>query len=534
MPVSEETLDFDLLIVGAGPAGLAAAIRARQLALAAGENYSVCLLDKGAEVGAHILSGAVIDPVALDELLPDWRSAGAPLRTQVTDDRFLLLGESRHWQLPHALLPACLHNRGLYLGSLGDLCRWLAQQAEALGVDVFPGFAAAEFLHEASGAVCGVRTGASGVLRDGSHGPGYQPGTKILARHTLLAEGARGHLGKQAEAMFDLRKQANLQTFSLGIKELWRVPASQHQPGLAIHVAGWPLGNTTSGGAFCYHYGEGLVSLGLIAGLEYSDARFSPYAEFQRLKTHPVFQAMLANGECLAYGARVLATGGWQSLPELNFPGGALTGDDAGMLDASRNKGVHTAMKSGMLAAEAALQSLTGQAHDYPAALRKSWLGKDLYRARNFKPALKRGLLCGSLLAGIEQKLLGAHAPWTLRNRADYLSLKPLSAGEQIAAPDRSHAVFLSNTRHAEDQPCHLQLFEPAKAITLNHAVFASPETRYCPAGVYEIIEEAQGPRLQINAANCLHCKACDIKDPGQNINWLPPQGGEGPIYSGM
>ena len=537
-------MQFDVVIVGGGPAGLASAIRLKQCARDAGREISVCLLDKGSEIGAHILSGAIIDPRALDELLPDWRTRGAPLHTRVTQDSLLLLTPQHAWQLPRALLPPNLRHEGEYLGSLGELCRWLAREAEAMGVEIYPGFAAASLLSDDEGRICGVLSGEFGRLRTGEPGPRFQPGMALQARYTLIAEGTRGHLGRELETRFALRAGRPPQSYSLGLKELWRVPAAQHQPGLALHGAGWPLGNTASGGSFCYHYGDGLVAIGLVAGLEFRNPYFSPFQSFQQLKTHPRLRAMLAGGERLAYGARTLSTGGLPALPRLVFPGGALIGDVAGFLDAARNQGIHTVMKSGMLAAEAAAAALAGPAQPlltaYPQAFARSWLHAELRRARHFKPALKRGLLTGSLLAGLDQ-WLGGRLPLVTRNPADHDGLQTAATSHPISYPpadgllsfDLASSLQLANVAHAEDQPCHLQIAEPAAQFALSQQ-HASPETRYCPAGVYEPLPGPAGERLQINASNCLHCKACDIKDPGQHIIWTPPQGGEGPYYAQM
>ncbi|AOF80560.1 FAD dependent oxidoreductase family protein [Methyloversatilis sp. RAC08] len=545
--IERESMDFDLLVVGAGPAGLAAAIRAKQKAIEAGHELSVCVIDKAAEVGAHILSGAVMDPRALTELLPDWQAQGAPLHTPVTQDRMYFLSETGARAVPGGLLPQSFHNDGNYIVRLGHVVKWLGEQAEALGVDIFPGFAGSALLFDDDNRVAGVITGDMGVGRDGTPGSAYQPGMALRAKYTLFAEGCRGHLGKQLEARYNLRDGVDPQTYGLGIKELWEVPAAQSQPGLVVHTAGWPLDNDTYGGGFIYHLKDNLVAIGYVVGLNYSNPWLSPYEEFQRYKTHPTIRSHIEGGTRLAYGARAIAAGGLQSLPKLVFPGGALIGDDAGFLNAARIKGSHAAIKSGMLAADAAVEALAaGRAQDaldaYPAAFRISWLREELHRTRNFKPYMKSGLWLGSFLFGAEQLLFKGNVPWTLRNEADHTALAPAATRTPIDYPkpdgvltfDRLSSVFLSSTNHEEDQPCHLTLKDAGVAITVNLAAYESPEQRYCPAGVYEIVRETNGPRLQINAQNCVHCKSCDIKDPTQNIHWVTPQGGEGPIYNGM
>ena len=547
--MERESMEFDVLIVGGGPGGLAAAIKLKQLAEAKGQELSVCLIEKAAEIGAHILSGAVMDPQALTELIPDWKEKGAPLKTAVTEDRVLFLTESGARKTPNSLLPGSLQNHGNYIVRLGNVVKWLGEQAEALGVEVYPGFAGAELLYDEAGAVKGVATGDMGLNRDGTPGPHHQPGMELHAKYTLFAEGCRGHLGKQLEARFNLRDGADPQTYGIGIKELWEVKPENHRPGLVVHTAGWPMDNATYGGGFVYHLEDNLVAVGYVVGLAYSNPFLSPFEEMQRYKTHPEIRKYLDGGKRLAYGARALTAGGLQSLPRLIFPGGGLIGDDAGFLNAARIKGSHAAIKSGMLAAEAAFDALAqGRQRDaltaYPAAFRDSWLFTELHKARNFKPYMKKGLYLGSLLFGIDQILFRGKAPWTLRNTADHTTLKLAAECEKIDYPkpdgvltfDRLSSVFLSNTNHEEEQPCHLQLKNASTPIEINLARYDAPEQRYCPAGVYEIVRDDSGanPRLQINAQNCVHCKTCDIKDPTQNINWVVPQGGEGPIYQGM
>jgi electron-transferring-flavoprotein dehydrogenase len=542
-------MQYDVVIVGAGPAGLAAAIRLKQLAAQHQREVSVCVLEKGSEVGAHILSGAVFDPRALEELLPDWQALGAPLNAPVSDDRFLLLTETASYRIPNFMLPACFKNHGNYVISLGSVCRWLGQQAEGLGVEIFPGFAAAEVLFNEDGSVKGVATGDMGVGRDGKPSDAFQPGMELHARYTFFAEGCRGHLGKQLQARFQLRQGSDPQLYGIGLKELWEISPEQHQVGLVIHTAGWPLANDTYGGSFFYHLEDNLAAIGFVVGLGYSNPYLSPYEEFQRYKTHPEIRPFLEGGKRVAYGARAISAGGLQSMPALIFPGGCLIGDDAGFLNASRIKGSHAAMKSGMLAAEAAFDALkaegSGELTRYPEAFRASWLHDELHRARNFKPWMSKGLMTGSLMFGIDQVLLRGRAPWTLRHQhADHETLVNKSQAQPIDYPkpdgvisfDRLSSVFMSNTNHNEDQPCHLTLKDDAVPIRVNLELYDAPEQRYCPAGVYEIVRDADGanPRLQINAQNCVHCKTCDIKDPTQNIVWVTPQGGGGPNYPNM
>ena len=538
-----ESMQYDVVIVGAGPAGLAAAIRLKQRSAA----LSVCVLEKGSEVGAHILSGAVFDPRALDELLPDWKEKGAPLHTPVSEDCFLFLGEKSAFRTPSLLLPACFRNHGNYVISLGNLTRWLARQAEAAGVEIFPGFAAAEILFD-NNVVKGVATGDMGIGKDGEKTASFQPGMELHGRYSFFAEGCRGHLGKQLETHYGLRQGADPQVYGIGLKELWEVKPEQHRPGLVVHTAGWPLDRATYGGSFLYHMENRQVAVGFVVGLGYANPYLSPYEEFQRFKTHPRIRAVLEGGKRLCYGARAIAAGGLQSLPKLVFPGGALIGDDAGFLNASRIKGSHCAIKSGMLAADAAADALqAGRGGDelaaYPQAWRASWLYDELYRARNFKPWMSKGLYTGALMVGIDQTLLRGRAPWTLHHKGpDHDQLRPASEFSPISYPkpdgvlsfDRLSSVFISNTNHNEDQPSHLKLKNDTIPVQVNLERYAGPESRYCPAAVYEFVELESAPRLQINAQNCVHCKTCDIKDPRQNIVWVAPEGGGGPNYPNM
>jgi electron-transferring-flavoprotein dehydrogenase len=545
-----EAMEFDVLIVGAGPSGLSAAIRLKQLAAEAGRETSVCVIEKGSEVGAHILSGAVLEPRALNELIPDWKEKGAPLNAPVTDEKFLFLTETRAVAVPHAFLLPAMKNHGNYIISLGNLCRWLGQQAEALGVEIYPGFAGAEVLIDASGAVKGVATGDMGVGKDGQRTEQFQPGMELHAKYTVFAEGCRGSLGRQLMERFKLREGVQPQTYGIGLKELWEIDPAKHKQGLVVHTAGWPLDRATYGGSFLYHLENNLVSVGFVVGLGYKNPFLSPFEEFQRFKTHTAIRATFEGGKRVAYGARAMNAGGVQSLPKMAFPGGVLVGCEAGTLNMPKIKGTHTAMKSGMLAAEAAFAALgAGRQRDalaeYEAAFKASWAYEELWRARNVKPSFKWGLYGGTLYAGIDQILFRGRAPWTLKHPyADHQTLRPAAESKRIDYPkpdgkitfDRLSSVFVSNTNHEENQPAHLTLKDATVPVDYNLKLFDAPEQRYCPAGVYEIVRDGAGgaARLQINAQNCVHCKTCDIKDPSQNIVWVTPEGGGGPNYPNM
>ncbi|TAA45702.1 electron transfer flavoprotein-ubiquinone oxidoreductase [Pseudoxanthomonas winnipegensis] len=548
-----ESMEYDVVVVGAGPGGLATAIRLKQLATEAGRDVSVCVLEKGSEPGAHILSGAIMDPRALTELFPDWKEKGAPLKQPVTEDQFLFLSDTGAKATPHALLPECFHNQGNYIISLGALTRWLSTQAEGLGVEIFPGFAATEILYTDAGAVKGVATGNMGLGKDGEPTAEFQLGMELHAKYTIFAEGSRGQLGRQLLARFSLDAGKDPQAYGLGIKELWQIDPAKHTPGLVVHTAGWPLDADTYGGSFLYHAEDGKVAIGLVVGLDYKNPWLSPFEEFQRFKTHPAIRKYLEGGKRIGYGARSITAGGLMSLPKLVFPGGALVGCEAGTLNASRIKGSHAAIKTGMLAAEAAFAALgEGRSGDelsaYPAAFEASWLYAELQQSKNFKQWFKKGRTLATLMTGIEQWLLPKlgirNPPWTLRHSTpDHACLEPANQHQKIAYPkpdgqltfDRLSSVFLSSTNHDEDQPAHLTLKDPAVPVEINLATYAGPEARYCPAGVYEFVAaDGGGQRLQINAQNCVHCKTCDIKDPTQNIVWVAPQGGGGPNYAGM
>ncbi len=552
-----EAMEYDVVIVGGGPGGLSTAIRLKQLALEKGTDVSVVVLEKGSEPGAHILSGAIMDPRAINELFPNWKELGAPLNQAVTDDAMIFLGQKGSTRVPNLLLPACFENHGNYIVSLGNVTRWLGQQAEALGVEIFPGFTAAEVLYDDKGAVKGVATGNMGINKEGEPTAEFQLGMELHGKYTIFAEGARGHLGKQLIAKYRLDAGKDPQSYGLGIKEVWEIDPKRHSPGFVMHTAGWPMNNDTYGGAFLYHMEDNKVSLGFITGLDYANPYLSPFEEFQRWKTHANIRWYLEGdaskgikpAKRLGYGARAITAGGINSLPKTVFPGGALIGCDAGYLNVSRIKGSHAAMKTGMLAAEAAYDAVTaGRSGDelsaYPAAFEKSWLFDELHKARNFKAWFKKGLFIATLMNGIEQFALRGHIPWTLhRDKPDHAYLKPAAQCQEIIYPkpdgkitfDRLSSVFISNTNHAENQPAHLTLKDASVPVSINLAKYAGPEARYCPAGVYEFVKTDTGAdRLQINAQNCVHCKTCDIKDPTQNIVWVTPEGGGGPNYVGM
>jgi electron-transferring-flavoprotein dehydrogenase len=550
--MEREYMEYDVVIVGAGPAGLAAAIKLRQLSQESGHEVSVCVLEKGSEVGAHILSGAVMEPRAMDELFPDWKERGAPLNAPVCDEKFLLLTEKGGIEIPVTLMPPQMNNHGNYVISLGNVCRWLAEQAEGLGAEIYPGFAASEVLYDDQGRVKGVATGDMGIAKSGEQKAGYTPGMELLGKYVFFAEGCRGSLTKTLFERFDLCAGVDPQTYGIGIKELWEIDPARHKTGLVVHTGGWPMNTSTWGGSFIYHLENNQIALGFVVGLDYKNPHLSPFEEMQRFKTHPKIRPMLEGGKRIAYGARALNEGGLQSIPKLVFPGGALIGCGAGFLNVPKIKGSHNAMKTGMLAAEAVFETLSagdegqGVLESYPAKFRDSWVYEELYKARNFRPTFAKWGLFGSLLyGGLELKVLGGRTPWTFHHaHGDHQALRPASDMPRIEYPkpdneitfDRLSSVYLSGTNHEEDQPVHLTLKDQTVPIAHNLALYDAPEQRYCPAGVYEILRDDDGtnPRLQINAQNCVHCKTCDIKDPTQNINWVTPEGGGGPNYPNM
>jgi electron-transferring-flavoprotein dehydrogenase len=542
--MERDSMEFDVVIVGGGPSGLSAAIRLAQLGAEQDREISVCVVEKGSEIGAHILSGAVLEPRALNELIPDWKDRGAPLDTPAADDRFVMLTKSKAVRLP---TPPQMNNHGNYIISLGNLCRWLAEQAEALGVEIYPGFAAAEVLYHDDGSVKGIATGDMGLNKDGTPGDNHEPGMELHAKYTLFSEGCRGSLTQTLFEKFNLRQDCDPQTYGLGIKELWEVEPEKHNPGQVLHTIGWPLDSKTYGGSFLYHLADNQVAVGFVVGLDYQNPHLSPYDEMQRFKTHPAIRSIFEGGRRISYGARTLSEGGFQSLPALVFPGGALMGDSAGFLNVAKIKGTHTAMKSGMLAAEAAFEAVAAdrtsdQLDSYPQAIKNSWIWDELYRIRNIRPSFRWGMWGALAYSAVDTYLFRGRAPWTMRQHADHSTLKKASECTKIDYPkpddeisfDKLSSVFISNTNHEENQPCHLTLRDDTVPLRVNLIDFDGPEQRFCPAGVYEFVEDGGEKQLQINNQNCLHCKACDIKDPTQNIVWTTPEGGGGPNYPNM
>jgi electron-transferring-flavoprotein dehydrogenase len=545
--MDREAMEFDVVIVGGGPAGLSAAIRLMQQATNQGRDISVCVVEKGSEIGAHILSGAVIETKALDELIPDWKEKGAPLITPATDDSFLYLTAKKAYRLP---TPPQMHNEGNYVVSLANVCRWLGEQAEALGVEIYPGFAAAEVLYDPEGRVKGVATGDMGIGRDGKPTENYQPGVELLAKYTVFSEGCRGSLTKTLFERFGLREGVQPQTYGLGVKELWDVDPARHEPGKVVHTIGWPVDPHTYGGSFIYHMENTQVAVGYVVGLDYQNPHLSPFQEMQRFKTHPAIRPLFEGGKRVAYGARALSEGGFQSIPKLIFPGGALIGDTAGFLNVPKIKGTHTAMKSGMLCADAIIDALASgdppaMLDAYPQSLKTSWVWDELYAVRNVRPSFHRGLWAGIAYSGLDTYVFRGRAPWTFKHKEDHLQLKKASEAPRIDYPkpdgvitfDKLSSVYLSNTIHEENQPVHLTLRDPSIPVDVNLKLYDGPEARYCPAGVYEFVpaeDDGDAMRLQINASNCVHCKTCDIKDPKQNIHWVVPEGGGGPNYPNM
>ncbi len=541
--MQRESMEFDVVIVGAGPSGLATAIRLAQLGQQKNQPLNICVLDKGAEVGAHILSGAVLEPRALNELIQDWQTKNAPITTATTEDQFRLLTKKKSFRLP---TPPQMHNKGNYIISLGKFCGWLAEQAELLGVNIFPGFAGTEIIYDGE-QVKGIITGDKGIDKNGNKTALYQPGIELHAKQTIFAEGCRGSLTQTLFERLDLRKNCDPQTYGLGIKELWEIPEELHQSGKVIHTIGWPLDNKTYGGSFIYYFEKNLLEIGFVVGLDYQNPYLNPYEEFQRFKMHPAIAPLLEKGKRICYGARALNEGGWQSIPKLTFAGGLIVGDAAGFLNVPKIKGIHTAMKSGMVAAESIFPLLTNneikECIEYEKNIHQSWIAKELYQVRNIRPAMNWGLLPGLAYSAFDTYILRGHAPWTFHNHADYKQLKPADKCNKIDYPkhdnkisfDLMSSVFLTNSIHDENQPCHLKLKNPQSAIEINYKIYASPETRYCPAGVYEIVfDENKSPHFHMNYPNCIQCKACDIKDPTQNIVWTPPEGGCGPQYGMM